>query len=118
MKSDAHNLERWISLSLRFGVWGSAVLMASGLIMTAVQSGSNPATTDNPTLSDLFGKFLSGALDGIAIMDAGLILLMFTPFLRVLTALAGFVSEKDTKFSIISLVVFLMLAGELVYSLR
>ncbi|MBF8248248.1 MAG: hypothetical protein HW374_1048, partial [Bacteroidetes bacterium] len=32
MKSNAHNLERWISLSLRLGVWGSAVLMASGLI--------------------------------------------------------------------------------------
>jgi len=118
MKSNAHNLERWISLSLRFGVWGSAVLMASGLLMTAVQSGSNPAATDNPTLGDLFGKFSSGAVDGVAIMGAGLILLMFTPILRVLTALAGFVLEKDTKFSIISLVVFLMLAGELVYSLR
>ena len=118
MKSDAHNVERWISLSLRFGVWGSAVLMASGLIMTAVQSGSNTATTDNPTLSDLFGKFWSGALDGLAIMDAGLVLLMFTPFLRVLAALAGFVSEKDMKFSLISLAIFLMLTGELVYSLR
>jgi len=45
-------------------------------------------------------------------------MLMLTPFLRVLTAAAGFAAEKDRKFTIISLVIFAMLAGELLYSLR
>ncbi len=117
MKSDAHNLERWIGLSLRFGVWGSAVLMASGLAITMIQQGLSP-TTANPTLKELWSELLSGSVDGFAVMNAGLVLLMFTPFLRVLTALAGFLSEKDARFTAVSLVILLMLVGELIYSIR
>jgi uncharacterized membrane protein len=45
------------------------------------------------------------------------VLLMLTPFLRVLTAAAGFAVEKDRAFTLVSIVIFLMLIGELVYSL-
>ena len=117
MKGDAHNLERWIGFSLRFGVWGSAALMASGLIITTIQHGLSP-TIANPTLKELWGELLSGSVDGLAVMNAGLVLLMLTPFLRVLTALAGFISEKDARFTAVSLVVLLMLVGELIYSIR
>jgi uncharacterized membrane protein len=51
------------------------------------------------------------------VMFAGLLLLMLTPFLRVFTAIVGFAAEKDRTFVLVALVVFVMLLGELVFSL-
>lgn len=117
METRPQNIERWIGLCLRFGVWGSAALMASGLAITAIQHGVAP-TTANPTLKELWSELISGSVNGHIVMSSGLVLLMFTPFLRVLTALAGFLAEKDTKFAAIAMLILLMLAGELIYSVR
>ncbi len=50
-------------------------------------------------------------------LSAGVILLISTPFLRVLFAIVGFSRERDRTFVIVSLMVFLMLLGELAYVL-
>ena len=118
MNARAHNVERWISICLRVGVWASAALMLSGLIITAIQPGTSFVATGNPTLTEFWQSLSSGSMNGSTVTSAGLVLLMFTPFLRVLTALAGFISEKDVKFSAISLVILLILVGELIYSIR
>jgi len=67
-------------------------------------------------MSELFS--LSRPFDAMSVLILGLLLLMLTPILRVLTTIVGFVTEKDWTFTAISLTVFLMLLGELVYSLR
>jgi uncharacterized membrane protein len=41
---------------------------------------------------------------------------MFTPILRVITAVFGFAAERDWRFVIVSSVVLFMLVGEIVYS--
>jgi uncharacterized membrane protein len=51
-------------------------------------------------------------------MFSGLVLLMLTPFLRVLAAVIGFLAEKDVRFVAVSCVIFCMLLGELIFSLR
>jgi uncharacterized membrane protein len=112
-----HTVERWTSLSLKLGVWMSGGLMVIGLISAALQSFVISMPKDNPTLAALLRNVVSGSFDPVTTMFLGLVLLMLTPFLRVLTALVGFAAEKDWKFVIVSLVVLLMLIGELVYSL-
>ncbi|MBI3787893.1 MAG: DUF1634 domain-containing protein, partial [Ignavibacteriales bacterium] len=52
------------------------------------------------------------------LLYAGLVVLMLTPFVRVLAAAIAFGTEKDWKFVGVSLVVLCMLVGELVFSLR
>lgn len=122
MTSDSHNadlvLERWISRTLRFGVWGSASLMALGII-TAWISGAQLSLSGEQLLpADVLRNLFAGSLDPITLMVAGLLLLILTPFLRVLTAAIGFAAEKDRPFVLVSLLIFVMLLGELLYSLR
>jgi uncharacterized membrane protein len=77
-----------------------------------------PMPGENPPLTEILRNLLSGSLDPVTLMFAGLILLMLTPFLRVLTAAVGFAVEKDRRFTIVSLLIFVMLLGELLYSLQ
>jgi uncharacterized membrane protein len=113
-----HLVERWIGRTLRFGVWISAGLMIAGLLLAWFSTGSLRLPSENPSPGDVFRNLLAGSLDPVTLMFAGLLLLMLTPFLRVLTAAVGFAAEKDRRFVVVALVVFAMLVGELVFSLR
>jgi uncharacterized membrane protein len=110
------NTERWTSRVLRLGVWVSASLMAAGLLLAAISPSSIISTATNPSLGELLARMFFGTFDPVTLMFAGLVFLMFTPILRVLTAVFGFAVERDWRFVFVSLVVFLMLAGEIVYS--
>ena len=112
-----HNTERWTSRILRLGVWVSASLMAAGLIFAAISPSSIISVSTNPSLGDLLVRMVSGTFDPVTLMFAGLVFLMFTPILRVITAVFGFAAERDWHFVFVSLTVFLMLAGEIVYSI-
>ena len=92
--------------------------MVAGLVLAWFSAGSLRPPTENPTPGEVFRSLLAGSLDPFTLMFAGLILLMLTPFLRVLTAAVGFAAEKDRTFVIVALVVFFMLLGELLFSLR
>ena len=111
-------VERWTGLVLRLGVWGSALLIVLGLLTSWVLPPESSASTEIPSISTVLGEISSGSFGGATLMFAGLILLMLTPFLRVLIALTAFAAERDWKFAGISLVVFILLVGELVFSLR
>jgi len=113
-----HRIERWIGRVLRFGVWGSAGLMIAGLASAWISESTIRIPAENPSATEVLRGLFSGSVDPTSLMFAGLVLLMLTPFLRVLTAAAGFAAEKDRRFTLVSLVVFAMLVGELVYSLR
>ena len=113
-----HPTERWISWTLRLGVWGSAALMIAGLVLVWISSDSVVFPAENPRPIEILHALLAGSLDPAIFMFAGLLLLMLTPFLRVLTAAVGFAAERDKTYVIVALVVFAMLLGELVYSLQ
>ena len=120
---DPKRYERLMSLILRFGVITSSALMASGLLIATLQTTSVAMPEHSPTLGDLvrhvvYGR--PGAPGGsfaVSLMFAGLVVLMLTPFLRVATTLAIFRAEKDWKFVGIAALVFLLLAGQVIYSL-
>jgi uncharacterized membrane protein len=111
------NVERRVGHVLRIGVWVSAILMIAGLFITAIFPSSFNMPLISPTLGDLVTRLFSLKFDQVTVIYWGLILLMFTPILRVITALTGFTLEKDWRYMCISSVVLLMLAGEIVYSL-
>lgn len=112
-----HYVERWSSRILRVGVWSSAALMTSGLLLAILRSFRDVAPEKNPSLDQLLVQLQTFSLEPIPLMFAGLVVLMFTPILRVIAAIAGFAAERDVRFVIVSSVVLLMLAGEIIYSL-
>jgi uncharacterized membrane protein len=112
-----HDAERWTSRVLQIGVWVSASLMIAGLLIAAIYPSTIVAFTTNPTLSNLVMRMLSGSFDPVTLMFAGLVFLMFTPILRVITAVVGFGVERDWRFVFFSSVVLILLAGEIVYSI-
>jgi len=112
-----HSVERRTSRVLRLGVWVSASLMIFGLLFAAISPSSIDPPSTNPTLRMVAEHLFSLRFDPVMLMFAGLIMLMFTPILRVITAIYGFAMERDWRFVVVSSVVFVLLAGEIIYSL-
>lgn len=117
-ESTGQRVNRWISWALRIGVWSSAALMIAGLLVVWITDSTSPPTGENPSPGELFSRLFSSSADGMTMIFSGLVLLMFTPFLRVLTAAAGFFAERDVKFALVSLCILSMLLGELIFAFR
>lgn len=100
------------------------MFMAAGLFAVFLQSGTVQVPEQNPLLTEIFSGLFSktmlvpGEAETVRLLYAGLVVLMFTPFVRVIAAAIAFGAEKDWKFVGVSLVVLCMLVGELVFSLR
>jgi uncharacterized membrane protein len=91
--------------------------MIAGLLIAAMYPSTIVVFSSNPTLGNLVMRMLSGSFDPVTLMFAGLVFLMFTPILRVITAVVGFGVERDWRFVFVSSVVLLLLACEIVYSI-
>ena len=118
ISTDTHyDVERWTGRVLRIGVLVSATLMIAGLLIAAIYPSTIVAFSSNPTLGNVVMRMLSGSFDPITLMFAGLVFLMLTPILRVITAVVGFGVEHDWRFVFVSSIVLLLLAGEIVYSI-
>jgi uncharacterized membrane protein len=112
-----HDVELWTSRVLRLGVWISASLMIFGLFIAFIFPSSIVPLLTNPSLGNLAGRLFSSPLDPVSLMFTGLVILMFTPILRVVTAVFGFAMERDWRFVAVSSAILLMLAGEILYSI-
>ena len=93
-------MNRAIHAILLAGVLVSMSLIAIGLVLAALDPDAGQAWIG---LGDL-GKALRGK-QPVALVELGLLVLIATPLLRILTALVLFTSERDYKFVLISLVV-------------
>ena len=112
-----YTAERWTSRVLRLGVWVSASLMILGLVIATIFPSFIVPVSTNPSLGNLAERIFSTTFDPITLMFAGLVMLMFTPVLRVITAVVGFALERDWRFVVVSSLVFLMLLVEILYSI-
>jgi uncharacterized membrane protein len=112
-----YTAERWTSRVLRLGVWVSASLMILGLVIATIFPSFIVPVSTNPSLGNLAERLFSTTFDPVTLMFAGLVMLMFTPVLRVITAVFGFALERDWRFVVVSSLVFLMLLVEILYSI-
>ena len=117
LKDTLHSVERRTSRVLRLGVWVSASLMIFGLLFAAISPSPIDPPSTNPSLRMVAEHLFSSKFDPVMLIFAGLIMLMFTPILRVITAIYGFAMERDWRFVVVSSVVFILLAGEIMYSI-
>lgn len=121
--AQASDTDRWVSFTLRIGVWISSVLMALGLLLASLHSSSGISSNQSPTLPELvaqlFSKkiFSAGGAQAAILLYTGLVVLMITPYFRVVTTVTAFAAQKDWKFVGVALIVLTLLVLELVLSL-
>lgn len=102
------NTEVFISSSLRFGVYLSAVVIALGLILFFVTGTSGYAEATFPTS---VAAVMSGLtqLKPAALISFGLFLLIATPVFRVAASVGLFLLQKDYLYTVMTLFVLVIL---------
>ena len=102
--------EFFVSQSLRVGVLFSATIILLGLIIFLSGNGSGyPGESYPTTLKDILIGTMQ--MKSFAIISTGLVLLIFTPIMRVGVSIVAFLQEKDWLYVGISSIVFLILVG-------
>jgi len=98
--NEHERLNRTLHLVLRAGMLLSLATMLVGLAWYVLSPGH---ATDVIPFESLLRELGGG--NPIALIEIGILVLIATPFIRLLTALMVFAYEKNTRFVIISLVV-------------
>lgn len=99
---------RSISLILRVGSFGSAGLMLAGIILISLRpAGSLQRAVALIPLRQLARELVRG--NPLAVMQAGVLLLLLTPLVRVVMAGVAFLRERDYRYTLVSLGVLAIL---------
>ena len=111
--SEEHS-ERLMAVALTTGVAISAVLVLAGFVLSFIVGWSGTATgavlppSQTTDFSGLIQRF--AALQPLAIVQAGLIVLVATPVVRVAVTTLGFWRQRDMLYVGLSLLVLALLA--------
>jgi len=107
---------------LRAGVTLAAATVLAGGILYLARHHADPASfhtfiaggSDMRSVSGIVPAAVHG--ESTAIMQTGLLLLILTPVARVAFAVVGFLLERDRLYTVVSLVVFVILAFSLIHA--
>jgi uncharacterized membrane protein len=108
-------IERMVSVVLRSGVFVAAFVVLAGGIYYLIRHGEELADyrtfRGQPSIDRYIGQIIQGAIElrARSIIQAGILLLIATPILRVAVSLAGFALERDGKYVAITALVLLIL---------
>jgi uncharacterized membrane protein len=99
----------YVSNILMVGSYSAAVVLVLGLGMLFLRGHLAGYLTKIPRLS--FSNLVSHSFKGepTSIISCGILVMMFTPFLRVVVAGFSFLGEKDYKYAVISFGIMLIL---------
>ncbi len=113
---DDTDLNRSVGNLLRLGVIISLIVSILGFLKLFTEGFKMPKhynelTFDNSTeIFEAFWKSLSH-FEGLGLIQLGVLLLIFTPVMRVIFALIGFAKEKDYMYALISLLVLIIIGA-------
>lgn len=117
MTAERRNHDRWIAWTLKIGVWLSAALLMSGVVLNYAYPPANPSA--NLSLAVLLDSMIRLQLPaGEAFLYTGIVMLILTPILRVGTVVVVFASERDWRFVGVSIAVLAVLFLEIILSLQ
>lgn len=106
-----HNLFSPVGRAQRYGLLFSIALMAIGLITVAVAGGHGAVHTI--PITHLASRL--SRLDPPAIADIGILCLLATPLVALLTALVGFLRSRDVIFAlVVVLLIAILIVGQIV----
>jgi uncharacterized membrane protein len=99
-------LEHLVHISLLAGLTISGALLLGGLVLTFVNKLDRPEGTP-PPLHELLPAVMHG--NGVALTNAGLLLLIMTPIVRVFVLAVGWGIAGNYRFMAVAIVVLLLL---------
>lgn len=105
------DLNRSVGNLLRLGVILSVITSMIGFIKLFTEGFRMPKKYNLLEMGDssekVWGSFWDslGKGEGMAIIQLGILLLIFTPLVRIIFALIGYLKEKDYTYVIISMIV-------------
>lgn len=118
MSAGSMKLQMGISWILRIGVFLSVVFEAAGLLLNYFETGSSAlALTDSWRIAggnffdfaySVGGSLLEG-FRAFTLVSTGIVILMLTPYLRVLAAVVYYAVERDWKYVAITSTVFILI---------
>ena len=98
-----------VAATLRWGSYLSAALLLAGVVwLLAEGDGDRPIQIGPPMPLERLGEELLRG-NPYAVMQAGVLLLLFTPVLRLIVAAVSFWLEKERRYAFVSLAVLLMI---------
>jgi uncharacterized membrane protein len=100
-------LGAWVHRVLFTGSVASATLLAVGGALV-LAGHMHPPSSKPPQFAEIARQAVAG--DGEAVIELGLLLLMLTPFARVVVLAAGWLFARDWAFAAVALLVLLLLA--------
>ncbi|MEM4358582.1 MAG: DUF1634 domain-containing protein [Candidatus Caldarchaeum sp.] len=111
-------LEKFLGNLLLAEVLTSLAVLTLAIFFYAVALGSEVELSESfrvssPTFFDYVMNLGSKGLGPEGLMTAGLVILIFTPYSRVLTSIVYFAAERNIKFLLITLFVFAVLTTSL-----
>jgi uncharacterized membrane protein len=109
MQDKKEKVFSYVSNILMIGSYSAAVvlILGLGLLFLHGQPGGYLTKLPRLTFSALISHFFKG--EPTSIISCGILVMMFTPFLRVVVAGFSFLWEKDYKYALISLAITLIL---------
>ncbi|MGC4192979.1 MAG: DUF1634 domain-containing protein [Thermomicrobiales bacterium] len=117
---EQRSMEVWVSYTLRIGVSIAAIVILLGIILYVIQGSSGAGhlqSLDNlkpgqkNTIDVSWSSIGRGLKDGqsIAVIQAGLLILLLTPVTRVALTLLLFLRDRDRIFAIVTAIVLTIL---------
>jgi uncharacterized membrane protein len=106
-----------VSHILLIGSYCAAGLLVLGLgsLFFLTPSDSKPGDLARPEFSELISHLIKG--EPAAVISLGILVMMFTPFLRVVVATFSFLGEGDLKYAFIAFGVLIILLFTIVPNL-
>jgi uncharacterized membrane protein len=115
-------MERLVSRTLRIGMYVSSAFMLAGFVASLFHPEALSTTIAHPSLAQLFSltqpdhEFFGRLFNPFLLFYLGILLLMLTPVLRIVMAIASFCLERDLRFVVISTTVLLIVLLSLYFS--
>ncbi|PIF46771.1 hypothetical protein B0A69_20085 [Chryseobacterium shigense] len=107
-RSVGNLLRLGVILSVATSLIGFIKLFVEGFEMPKKYSSLNMGTSSEKVWGMFWTSLCKG--EGMAIIQLGILLLIFTPLVRIIFALIGYLKEKDYVYVVISSIVLVIMA--------
>jgi uncharacterized membrane protein len=115
-------MERLVSRTLRIGVYASSIFMLAGFIISLFHPETLSTNVEHPSLTQLLAllrpghDFFTHLFNPFLFFYLGILLLMLTPILRIVMAVASFSLERDLRFVVVSATVLFIILLSIYFS--
>lgn len=116
MNTPSEQVNRLLARLLRGCLWASLLLVTAGLMVVMAENPRRIPPLPLLTLAEILSHLRAGQVE--AVVNLGLLLMLLTPILRVVTLATYFLTHGERKYGLVSVLTLLFLLFDLFAALR